>query len=192
MALTATPARRRAVMIALLLLAVAGAVIRKLAPNPSTLRDIGTLLLVMWLPAVGNLIAYLVRKMPRRAPAPAPADNDFPAQAAFTPHLRVRLQSLLAPGEAGPEGEERRCTVLLGQQAFTARLEQPLAATLAPADADPAGGPQEVRIELLRPELALPRLPPGTEFHLLAGRNAVAKGRVIEAQSAASGASVAQ
>jgi len=46
-------------MAVMLVLAAAGGVIREMAPNPSVLRDIGTLMLVLWLPAVGNLVCYL-------------------------------------------------------------------------------------------------------------------------------------
>jgi hypothetical protein len=172
MALTATPSRRRLVMIALLLLAVAGLIIRSLAPEPSTLRDIGSLLLVLWLPAVGNLIAYLVRKIPRRAP---PA-IDFAPDAAFVPHLQVHMEVVEAAAAlAALDRHGSRCVVLVGRQGFTARLARPVAQTLA------APGPQTLQLQLLHPDVALPRLAAGTEFHLLAGTTAVAKGRVENA-----------
>jgi hypothetical protein len=173
MALTATPARRRLVMIALLLLAASGAIIRKVAPNPSTLRDVGTLLLVMWLPAVGNLIAYLIRKLPRRTPA-AP---DFVANAPFTAHLLVELQGLDAAegARAGLPTGERRCTILVGQQAFTARLDEPVASAIA------AAGTRTIALEFLRPDVALSQLVPAADFHLLVGQTAVARGRVLQA-----------
>jgi hypothetical protein len=145
-------------------------VIRHFAPDPSTLRDVGTLMLVLWLPAVGNLIGYLIRKMQRRA---AQA-NDFPQGAAFTPHLEVRLQALdvaedllaaIAPGE-------RRCIVLVGTQAFRARLAVPLAQVIG------ATGEQTVGLELLRPAMGLAQLAVDSEFHLLAGNTAVASGQV--------------
>jgi hypothetical protein len=173
MALTATPSRRRLAMIALLLLAVAGLIIRSLAPEPSTLRDIGTLLLVLWLPAVGNLIAYLIRKIPRRAP---PA-IDFAPDAAFAPHLQVRMEAVAAAAAAlaAQDRLDARCVVLVGRQGFTARLSRPVAQALA------APGPQTLQLQLLHPGIALPRLAAGTEFHLLAGTTAVAKGRVENA-----------
>jgi len=170
MALIATPSRRRLAMVALLLLAVAGLIIRNLAPNPSTLRDIGSLLLVLWLPAVGNLIAYLIRKVPRRAPHA----TDFLADAAFTPHLQVRVEAVdaAAPTLAALDHQGSRCIVLVGRQGFTARLSQPVAQALA------AAGPQTLALQLLHPGVALPRLAAGTAFHLLVGTTAVAKGRV--------------
>src|SRR5215204_4109927 len=113
MALIATPARRRLAMIALLLLAASGGVVRWLAPNPSTLRDVGTLLLVLWLPAVGNLIAYFIKKIPRSAP---PA-TDFVPGAAFAPQLSVQLEAVELPGppRAALDVAEHRCTLLVGR-----------------------------------------------------------------------------
>jgi hypothetical protein len=171
MALTATPSRRRLAMIALLLLALAGGFIRAYAPNPSTLRDVGTLLLVLWLPAVGNLIAYLLKQIPHRAP---PATS-FPAGSTFTPQLDVRLQATDMPKDllTALDPAERQCTVLVGRSGFTARLGQPLGPLLA------AAGSQTLALELLHPAVALPRLAPGTDFHLLAGITAVATGTVL-------------
>jgi hypothetical protein len=173
MALIATPARRRLAMIALLTLAASGGVIRWLAPNPSTLRDIGTLLLVLWLPAVGNLIAYFVKRIPRSAP---PA-TDFAPDAAFAPQLQVQLQAVELPAaqRAALDGSERRCTLLVGRHGFTARLEQPLAQSVVRNE----GG--MTQLQLLHPAVALRRLKPGTEFHVLAGAIAIAKGRVLQA-----------
>ena len=171
MALTATPARRRLAMIALLLLAVAGGIIRRYAPDPSTLRDIGTLLLVLWLPAVGNLIAYFAKKIPHRVPPP----TSFPEGSTFAPQLDVRLHAVEMPRDllATLAPDERQCTVLVGRSGFTARLGQPLKQLFA----NP--GPQALALELLRPAVALPRLAPGTDFHLLAGTTAIAKGTVL-------------
>jgi hypothetical protein len=169
--LIATPSRRRLAMAAMLGLAVAGAVIRTFAANPSTLRDVGTLLEVMWLPAVGNLIAYLVQKIPRRAPPV----TTFPAGSAFTPQLEVRIEASGLPNEllVALDPSERQCTLIVGRSGFTARLAEPIAHMLA------SPGPQTVALELLHVAHALPRLLPGTNFHLLAGTTAVAKGSVL-------------
>jgi uncharacterized membrane protein len=61
-----TSSRRQIVMATLLGLAIVGAAVRYFAPNPSVTRDIGTLLMVMWLPAVGNLVAFAVRQLHKR------------------------------------------------------------------------------------------------------------------------------
>lgn len=170
MPITATPAGRRLAMAVLLLLAVCGAVIRVYADNPSTLRDIGTLLLVLWLPAIGNLVAWLVRKIPRRAPAAA---ADF--QAVFTPHLRAQMQPTETPPGflASIDPSLRRCTLISRSQGFTARVSQPITEIVS------SSSPHPVALELLRPQVALQHLTPGTSFHLLVGTTAVLKGEVV-------------
>ena len=60
----ATSPRRQLAMCVLLGLALVGAGIRHWADNPSTLRDVGTLMLVLWLPAVGNLVGFVIREFP--------------------------------------------------------------------------------------------------------------------------------
>lgn len=166
-----TPARRRIVMAVLLALAAAGAVIRYVAPDPSVLRDVGTLLLVLWLPAVGNLIAWLIRKMPRK-PSPVPG---FVAGSTFTEHLRAQADVLPLPPEliAGLQPHDAQCTLVLGHQGFTARLPAPGLQVLT------VPGPRVLGLELLRPSAALPALPEGTVFHLLIGRTAAAKCSVL-------------
>jgi hypothetical protein len=166
--------RRQIVMATLLSLAVVGAIVRYWAPNPSLARDIGTLLLVLWLPAVGNLIAFLVR---RWAEHKARRRNFDPA-AAFVPHLVVRFSAIDAqplPAHLLSQGGNR-CTVVVGTEGFTARTSVPLLQVI-----DELGRPHDVSMELLRPELALPRLPPGARFQLLAGQIAVAQGTVERA-----------
>ena len=169
MPITATPAGRRLVMATLLLLAVCGAVIRIYADEPSTLHDIGTLLLVLWLPAVGNLVAWLVKKIPRRAPQV----HAFAAD--FTPHLRARMQATETPAGfvASIPTDLRQCTLVSGNQGFSARTLQPLAEILASATNE------AVTLELLRPQVAREHLTAGTRFHLLVGTTAVLQGEVL-------------
>jgi hypothetical protein len=171
MAYTVTSSGRRVVMAALLALAVAGGVIRYFAPNPSTLHDVGTLLLVLWLPAVGNLIAWLVGKVPRKPPP----RTDFEAGAAFAPQVQAHVEAAAMPAEVmdSLDPDERKCTILVGRQGFTARLAEPLKQTFAKA------GEQTVGVELLNPDMALSRLREGTDFHLLAGAMGIARGRVV-------------
>lgn len=158
-------------MATLLALAVVGAAVRYWAPNPSLARDIGTLLLVLWLPAVGNLIAFLVRQWAMRKAR----RTSFDPARAFVSHLVVRISPIGAQplpahllSQAG-----NRCTVALGTEGFTARTALPLLRVI-----DGMDGPQDVSMELLRPELALPRLPPGARFQLLAGQITIAQGTV--------------
>ena len=169
MAFTVSTSSRRAAMAALLGLAVVGGLIRYTAPNPSTLRDIGTLLLVLWVPAIGQLIGYLARKIPHTPPPP----NEFAPGSAFTPNLRADVTPVPLPDSMPPlDPQEAHCTVIVGRLGFTARLAQPVAQWWAAGDARQAG------IELLRPELALVHLPAGTRFHILAGTTAIAHGQV--------------
>ena len=165
-----TPLRRRLVMVVLLGLACAGGVIRHQAPDPSALRDFGTLLLVMWLPAVGNLVAYLIRKIPSRRPRP----TAFPPGAPFSAQLQTRIDNVSAPADwlATLDPREQRCTVLVGESAFTVRSAAPLSQWLTNA-------PQTLALECLVPSAALPQLVPGTAFHLLIGTTPVAQGRVV-------------
>ncbi len=163
--------RRQVVMATLLALAVVGAAVRYWAPNPSLARDIGTLLLVLWLPAIGNLIAFLVRQW---AIHKGRRSNFDPARA-FVPHLIVRISPIDAqplPAHLLSQGGNR-CTVVVGTEGFTARTSVPLLRVI-----DGMDRPHDVSMELLRPELALPRLPPGARFHLLAGQIAVGQGTV--------------
>jgi len=168
MAFTVSTSSRRAAMAALLALAVLGGVIRYSAPNPSTLRDIGTLLLVLWVPAIGQLIGYLARKIPYSAPPP----NEFAPGAPFTPHLQASITPVPLPDQTLPDPNESRCTLIVGRNGFTARLQQPVAQWLA------LPGTQQAGIELLRPALACKHLPPGTTFHILVDTVAVARGTV--------------
>lgn len=154
----------------MLALAITGGVVRHYAPAHSTLRDVGTLLLVMWLPAVGNLVAYLVGKLPRRAPPP----TDFPAGSAFAPQVEVQVESVPLPDGwlDTLDPEERRAVLLVGRQGFTVRLAQPLRRWLA------QGEPSSLWLELLRPASARKALAPGTALHVLVGATVVAKGTV--------------
>jgi hypothetical protein len=173
MPLVATSSRRQIAMAVMLALAIAGGVIRHEAPNPSTLRDIGSLLLVMWLPAVGNFVGFLMRKIPRSAPPP----THFDPAAPFTAQLRVQLEPVPLPDGfiAALDPVDDRGTLLSGRRGFTIRLDRPLAQWLA------APGDQPVAMECLLPKVALRALVPGTPVHLLVGTTAVARGQVLAA-----------
>lgn len=156
-------------MAVLLALAVLGGVIRYLAPNPSTLRDVGTLMLVLWVPAIGQVIGWLMRKIPQKAPP----SHAFAPGSPFMPQLHADITPVPLPGDMAPLDErDTHCTLIVGRKGFTARLDRPVAQWVT----QPGTG--HVGIELLRPELAMKQLPPGTVFHLLAGTVAVARGEV--------------
>ena len=170
----ATSSRRQIIVFVLLVLALAGAVIRQWADNPSITRDIGTLLLVLWLPVIGNVVAFVIMRVQsaRRARRSA----GFAPESPFIAHLRVEVLPL-APAPVFSK-EERNCTLVIAQEGFTARSTTPLAQWLT------AGATCPVELQLLRPELALPRLPAGTSFSILAGFLVVARGRVLQAIAA--------
>lgn len=169
-ALVATSSRRAIAMGVMLALAVTGGVVRHYAPAASTLHDIGTLLLVMWLPAVGNLIAWVVGKLPR----PAPPPTDFPADRAFTPQLEIQVERSPLPDGwlATLDPDERRAVLLVGRHGFTVRGARPLREWLA----QPVS--PSLWLELLRPGSARKALTPGTALHVLVGTTVVAKGSV--------------
>jgi hypothetical protein len=175
MPLKATSSRRQVIVGVLFGLALVGGAIRYWAPNPSPARDLGNLLLVLWVPAIGNVIAFVVGKLWR--PAPAAAAPGFAPGQPFTPQLLVQLtpfapQARLALSQLDPQQDQ--CTVVSGADGFTARLSQPLAAWLSQRE------PQTVQLEFLRPALALPRFSAGTGFRLLAGTTVAGEGRVLQ------------
>ena len=166
--------RRQIITVFLLLLAVAGGLIRWLAPQPSLARDVGSLLLVLWLPIIGNIIAWLVA----RAAKPKVAAPGFAAGSPFVPSARVTLTLMAAavPSESRPiRAGLFACMVVVGNDAYSARLQVHPDALPAPEVA------QELELEFLRPEVALPKLPAGTVFSLLAGRTLLGQGRMGDA-----------
>jgi hypothetical protein len=162
-----TSSRRQLIVFVLLGLAMLGAAMRQWADNPSVERDIGTLLLVLWLPVVGNVVAFVIRRL--RPPGPS---LDFESGAAFTGQLLVELTPL-ASCVTGLTPDERGCTLAIGAEGFTARLPLPLAQWLA------AGAPQALELQFRRPELALRRLSVDTVFRVMAGAAVVGTGRVL-------------
>lgn len=159
-------------MCMLLVLASLGAAVRYWSPDPSLAHDIGTLMLVLWLPAIGNLIAYVVREAQARMHQRA----GFDARPLFTKHFCAQL--VVVPGHAALvqsiAAGDTRCIVLLGTEAFSARTAVPLRTLLGITTGDAV----LAEIELLRPELALARLVASTRFHLVVGTTAVAEGTV--------------
>jgi hypothetical protein len=171
--MTTLSRRRKLIVIVLAGLAVVGATIRLGAADPSLAHDIGNLLLVLWLPVIGNVIAFLIAHFHRGRPA-------LPAFAAGTPFIRHLLAEFtpLPPGDGAATPsiphDEACCTLIVGSDGFTARLQQPLAAALAPVPS------QTLELQLLRPALALPRLPVAADFRILMRGAIIGQGRVIE------------
>ena len=166
----ATSSRRQLIVFVLLGLALAGAALRQWSAAPSLARDIGTLLLVLWLPVIGNVVAFVIQrvKLARRANAAAEFAPDDP----FMAHLLVEI----APVDAGASAlspDRRNCTLVVGHEGFTARAAAPVAQWLGGA---PGG---TVALQLLRPALALHRFAPDTPFRIMVQGSVIGTGRVL-------------
>jgi hypothetical protein len=161
----ATSSRRRLIVAVLLALALLGAIVRQWAPNPSLARDVGTLLLVLWLPVIGQVVAFVIARLRPRRPG-----LGFGPGAPFSPHVLVELTS--QPDARPPlPPNERCCTLAIGNEGFTARLPVPLAQWLA--------GDEAMQVQFLRPGVALPRFTAGAEFTVLVGQAVAGQGRVV-------------
>jgi hypothetical protein len=165
----ATPARRRLVVILLLVFALVGGAIRLWAPSPSTLRDMGSLLLVLWVPVIGNVIAFLVQRIKlRRTPFDLP----------FDPELLVELRPLAPPPRLAQPLSGATCALVVGTEGFTVRLSQPLAGWLQ------AGRTIQVQAQFLKPAMALALFAPDTPFRVVAQQQLVGQGRVLQVLAA--------
>ena len=169
--------RREIITAILLLFAVGGGLLRWLAPQPSLARDMGSLLLVLvlvlvlWVPIIGNIIAWVVAQ----AHKPKNAPPGFAPDSPFTPSAHITLTLLAAevPSQSRPiRAGLFNCMVVVGHEAFSARLQVPPHAEPVPEVAQP------LEVEFLRPEVALPKLKPGTDFTLLSGRTLLGRGQV--------------
>lgn len=168
MRLQATPAHRKLIVVVLLLLAVAGGVIRLLAPNPSTLRDLGSLMLVLWVPVIGNVVGFFVRKIKLQRASP------FSKRGPFAGELLVELTPI-APAPPMPAAlSSENCALVIGGEGFSVRLSQPLAGWLD------AGVPVQLEAQFLRPEKALHRFAQDTAFRVISQQRLVGQGRVLQ------------
>ena len=164
--------RRQLITALLLAFALLGGLMRWLTPASSMAHTLGTLLMVLWLPIVGNIIGWLIQraKTPRQLPPGFAPDSPFEA------HARIRLQLLApdTPRQSRPLREGLFVGALaVGSQAFSTRLRVP-----------PGGEPMPeqactLEVQFLRPELALAQLTPGTRFALLSGRQVLGSGEVL-------------
>lgn len=166
--------RRKVIVIVLLCVAVAGGIVRHYATPGTTTRDIGSLLLVLWVPIIGNVIAWLVSKRPRRAPPAAPPG--FETMGAFAPQavVELELRKPALPSQDKPLGAgEYRCALVIDNEGFSARWVVPQGATLE------RGTAERVEVEFLSPAMARPKFVPGAAFRVLIGDSFIADGRVI-------------
>ncbi len=177
---TKIQSRRKLIVAVLLCVAVGGALVRHYAAPGSTTRDIGTLLMVLWVPIIGNVIAWLIGKLPRRTPKPAPPAG-FDTLPEFTPHLQAALtfRSPSVPAQDVPLGPgEYRGALVLGTEGFSARWRVPPGTSLA------RGTPVALDIEFLSPVVAQPKFTQGTAFRVLVDESFVADGQALQLRPA--------
>ena len=182
MPLTQIQARRRLIVVILLCVALGGAVLRHLSAPGSTQRDVGTLLMLLWIPIIGNIIAWLVNRM-RAARALKKAAADMAAAPArplpdtpFEPHAWVELTLRPAgvPAEDLPIAEGlHHCALVIGNEGFSVRWQ------VGPGQSFRRGTRQTLPVEFMAPDAALPRLKPGLEFRLLVGEAFIGDGQVL-------------
>ena len=184
--MTTRQSRRKLIVVVLLLLAVTGAAIRHFAAPGTTTRDIGTLMLLLWIPVIGNVVGWLMARL-KRPPKPAPAPLAEAAAAAgasiakaletpFRAHLRcdITLRPAAVPAEDLLIAEgEHFCAFVVGKEGFSGRWQVPAGGAFR------RGTTQRLPIELLSPAVALPRLTPGTAFRMLVGEAFIGDGRVV-------------
>ena len=186
--MTRIQARRQLIVIVLLCVAVGGALLRQFAPPASMLRDIGTLLMLLWLPVIGNIVAWLVAKVRRPVPAgPAglsgpsgPSGQSpavFGAAGSFSPHawVELTLREAKLPIEDTPiAAGEHHCALVVGNDGVTARW------LVRPDDIVRRGKAHALQVEFLTPSVALPRFQRDATFRMLVGGAFIGDGRVLE------------
>lgn len=174
--MTTIQARRKLIVVLLLCVAVSGAVLRHLGAPGTTLRDVGTLLMLLWIPVIGNVIAWLIGQLRRK-----PATDAAPAAAVdvlqtFRPQLEVELtlRPAAVPAEDLPIAEgEHHCAFVIGNEGFSGKWRVPEGGSFY------RGTPQRLEVEFLAPALALPKFAPGVVFRMLVGESFIGDGRVL-------------
>ncbi|MBC7954846.1 MAG: hypothetical protein H7Y33_03105 [Cytophagales bacterium] len=168
--MSAISSRRFFIVVVLLVAAVAGALLRIFSAPQSTPYDLGTLLMVMWIPVVGNIISFLARKLRPTAPSPP----TFSSSMAFVPQLVVELQLHSEPGLDLPRKEQDgriHCLFLLGTEGFSVRV--------ALLESHTIGTPPCAQAQFLFPAAALPKFQIGSTFQLMQGRSGIGTGQVL-------------
>ncbi|RYF79588.1 MAG: hypothetical protein EOO29_16750 [Comamonadaceae bacterium] len=183
--MTSIQFRRRLIVIFLLCVAVAGALIRHFSAPGSTRHDIGTVMMLLWLPVIGQVVGWVFGKVRQwrqqrqtQEEAAPVGPLAFDDAAPFAPQLWVELtlrpSSLPAENFAISPGVYG-CALVVGTQGFSARWR------VEPGEALPRGTPRALQVEFLKPALALPCFAPDTAFRMLVGETFLADGRVLRA-----------
>ena len=191
--MTTRQSRRKLIVVVLLFLAASGAAIRHFVAPPSTLRDIGTLMLLLWIPVIGNVVAWFFGKarMARqaakasRSAGTAPAGPAMPvaplATGAFAADVIVdfTLRPASIPAEDRPIAEgEHQCAFVVGAEGYSARWRVPVGGSFL------RGTAQTLEAQFLAPTLALARFQAGTPFRMLVGDAFIGDGKVREVLAA--------
>jgi hypothetical protein len=175
--MTTIQSRRQLIVILLLCMAAVAAVIRHHAEPGSTVRDVSTVMMLLWLPVVGSIVGWCYGKLRNRAPAPVQAPPGFAPGREFQPQAVVEftLRPALVPIEDVPVPTgEHHCLLVVGNQGFLMRWR------VAPGGAFRRGETRQMPVEFLTPQNALPHLAPGTPFRMLLGEAFIGDGRVLE------------
>lgn len=175
--MTPIQARRQLIVILLLCVAVIAAVVRHFAEPGSAVHDGASVAMLLWLPAVGSIVAWCFGKL-RRARPPAPGPAGFAPDSVFAPQALVEFS--LRPAEVPAQDlpltpGEYRCVLVVGDQGFQIRWLVPAGDSLR------RGETRALPVEFLSPRLALQHLPAGTPFRLLLGEAFIGDGRMLEA-----------
>ena len=180
--MTTIQARRKLIVILLLCVALGGAVLRHLGAPGTTLRDVGTLLMLLWIPVIGNVIAWLITKVRRKLPTEAAPTTEFDVAQPFRPQMQVELtlRPAAVPAEDLPIAEgEHHCAFVIGNEGFSGKWRVPEGGSFY------RGTPQMLEVEFLAPALALPKFAPGVFFRMLVGESFIGDGRVLQPIDAA-------
>lgn len=181
--MTTRQSRRKLIVVVLLFLAVAGAAIRHFAVPGTTTRDIGTLMLLLWIPVIGNVVGWLMGRLKRPAkPAPASAvlladQVSLAARAPFHAHAlaEITLRPAAVPAEDVLIAEGHHfCAFVVDNAGFSGRWEVPAGGAFR------RGTVQRLPVEFLSPTVARPRFAPGTAFRMLVGEAFVGDGTIVE------------
>lgn len=182
--MTTRQSRRKLIVVVLLFLAVAGAAIRHFATPGTTTRDIGTLMLLLWIPVIGNVVGWLMGRL-KRPPKPVPASEaavaDRIALATETPFRAhaladITLRPAAVPAEDAWIAEgEHYCAFVVGNEGFSGRWQVPAGGEFR------RGTRQRLPVEFLSPDVARPRFAPDTAFRMLVGEAFIGDGTIVEA-----------
>lgn len=173
--MTTIQARRQLIVILLLCVAAVAAVIRHHAEPGSTVRNVSTVMMLLWLPVIGSIVGWCYGRLLRKPAPPAGPAGFAPAQA-FHPHAlaEITLRRSSVPAENIPkQAGEHRCVLVVGSQGFQMRWQ------LAAGDMLRQGETREVPVQFLAPQMALPACPQGTVFRMLIGETFVGDGRLV-------------